>query len=67
MAKRDEAKGPARISPSAAAPETPSEPFSLEDEIEKQPGVPKTPQGWWTFGLTIMAVLIAVLLWRRYS
>jgi hypothetical protein len=65
MAERDEAKDPARISPREIAPE-PSEPFSLEDEIEKQPGVPKTPQGWWTLGLTVMAILIAVLLWRRY-
>ena len=65
MAKRDEAKDRARISPSEAALEPP-EPFSVEDEIEKQPGVPKTPEGWWTFGLTIMAILIAVLLWRRY-
>ena len=38
----------------------------LEDEIEKQPGVPKSPTGWWTFGLTIMAILIAVTLWFRY-
>lgn len=38
----------------------------LEDEIEKRPGVPKTPAGWWTFGLTIMAILIAVALWLSY-
>jgi len=44
----------------------PFEPFSLQHELEKQPGVPKTPQGRWTFGLTIMAILIAVLLLLRY-
>ena len=38
----------------------------FEDEIEKQPGVPKTPAGWWTFGLTILAIMIAVTLWFRY-
>ncbi|MGA8769471.1 MAG: hypothetical protein WB610_03675 [Rhodomicrobium sp.] len=42
-----------------------SEPLTLEDEIEKQRGVPKTPQGWWTLGLTVMAILIAVILWLR--
>lgn len=65
MAERDKAEDPARIFPSENVSE-PSEPFSLEDEIEKQPGVPKTPAGWWTFGLTIMAILIAVALWLRY-
>jgi hypothetical protein len=29
-------------------------------------GIPKTPQGWWTLGLTVMAALLAVLLWLRY-
>ena len=43
-----------------------SEPLTLEDEIEKRRGVPKTPQGWWTLGLTVMAILIAVILWLRY-
>jgi hypothetical protein len=43
-----------------------SEPLTLEDEIEKQRGVPKTPQGWWTLGLTVMAILIAVILWLCY-
>ena len=43
-----------------------SEPLTLEDKIEKQRGVPKTPQGWWTLGLTVMAILIAVILWLRY-
>ncbi|MGA9265424.1 MAG: hypothetical protein WCC41_04765 [Rhodomicrobium sp.] len=42
-----------------------SEPLTLEDEIEKQRGVPKTPQGWWTLGLTVMAISIAVILWLR--
>ncbi len=65
MAERDKAEDPARIFPGEAVSE-PSEPFSLEDEIEKQPGVPKTPAGWWTSGLTIMAILIAVALWLRY-
>jgi hypothetical protein len=46
--------------------EIPAAPLTLEEEIEKQPGVPKTPAGWWTFGLTIMAILIAVALWFRY-
>ena len=31
-----------------------SEPLTLEDE------------GWWTLGLTVMAILIAVILWLRY-
>jgi len=65
MAEKDKVEGPARMSQSEVV-SGPSEPFSLQDELEKQPGVPKTPQGWWTFGLTIMATLIAVLLWLRY-
>ncbi len=65
MAEKDKAEAPAGIAPGEAVSE-PSEAFSLEDEIEKQPGVPKTPVGWWTLGLTIMAILIAVALWLRY-
>ena len=65
MAEKDKVEGPARKSQSEVV-SGPSEPFSFQDELEKQPGVPKTPQGWWTFGLTIMAILIAVLLWLRY-
>ncbi len=65
MAERDKARNPARISPGPVTSER-SETFSLEDEIEKQRGVPKTPTGWWTLGLTIMAILIAAALWLRY-
>jgi hypothetical protein len=42
------------------------DPVSATDEIEGWRGVPKTPQGWWTLGLTVMAILIGVFLWLRY-
>jgi hypothetical protein len=58
-------KRPPGISHGEIRSET-SKPPTLEDEIEKQRGVPKTPQGWWTLGLTVMAILIAVILWLRY-
>ena len=58
MAKKDETDG--RVLSGA------SEPLTLEEEIESQPGVPKTPSGWWTLGLTVMGVLIAIALWLRY-
>jgi hypothetical protein len=35
------------------------------NEIARRRGVPKTPQGWMTLGLTFMAILIAVALWLR--
>jgi hypothetical protein len=38
---------------------------SFTDEVVRRRGVPKTPQGWMTLGLTVMAVLIAVALWLR--
>lgn len=38
----------------------------LEDEIERRRGVPKSPAGWFTLGLTVMAVLIGIALWYRY-
>jgi hypothetical protein len=45
----------------------PAEPLSLQDELERRRGVPKTPQGWWTLGLTVMAILMGIALWLRYS
>jgi hypothetical protein len=66
MAETEERQSPpARSAPSEITPE-PSDPISLPDEIARQRGVPKTPSGWWTFGLTVMAILIAVVLWLRY-
>ena len=50
----------------AQAPSQPPEPFTMPEDIARQRGVPKTPQGWWTFGLTVMVLLIAVALWFRY-
>lgn len=61
MAERDEIGNAPRRSPSEDA-----DPLSLPKGIARLPGVPKTPQGWWTFGLTIMAILIAAVLWLRY-
>ncbi len=51
---------------SAQTPSEASDPFTLPAEILKKRGVPKTPQGWWTLGLTVMAILIAVFLWLRF-
>ncbi len=60
------AENEGKSAPGISPGEIPSEPLTLEDEIERQPGVPKTPQGWWTLGLTVMAILIAAALWLRF-
>lgn len=41
------------------------DPLTLADKLGGLRGVPKMPQGWLTFGLTVMAILIAIALWLR--
>ncbi len=55
--------------PTGSRAETSSQawdPLTLPYEIARKRGIPKTPQGWWTLGLTVMAILIAVVLWLRF-
>ncbi len=43
------------------------EPPPIDEEVASWIGIPKTPQGWLTFGLTVMALLIAAALLARYG
>ncbi len=64
VVKKKNAVSPPRTSDAHAVVRL--DPVSLTDEIERWRGVPKTPQGWWMLGLTVMAILIGVVLWLRY-
>jgi hypothetical protein len=64
MVDKKSTVSPSRVRDAHAAPRP--DPVSAADEIERWRGVPKTPQGWWTLGLTVMAILIGVFLWLRY-
>jgi hypothetical protein len=63
MAEKKQTVSPSRVTTAHAAPRR--DPVSATDEIETWRGIPKTPQGWWTLGLTVMAILIGVFLWLR--
>jgi hypothetical protein len=41
--------------------------LSLPEELERRRGIPKSPPGWWTAGLTAIAILIAAALWLQYA
>jgi hypothetical protein len=64
--ERRETRSPSRAEAPGDQPPAPTGTFALPEAIARQRGVPKTPQGWWTLGLTVMAILIGAVLWLRY-